>query len=143
MRLNPDELAAMHKLARKHDVPASALVRGWILQHLTDEDHAPTDTASVVNRLQSDVRALRRLVASYTPTTPPHVLFRAGCSYRCPSDERRARTLLVDLQVALPNELSVVSRFLLPAVEAAILVVLLRSTPVASTGCRVRCAAWG
>lgn len=64
LRLNPDELIAVQELARKRDVPASALVRGWILQRLADEESAPTDTATVVDRLEADVRALRRLVAS-------------------------------------------------------------------------------
>lgn len=63
LRLNPDELTAVRELARQRDIPASALVRGWILQHLTDENNAPTDTATVVNRLEADVRALRKLVA--------------------------------------------------------------------------------
>jgi len=40
-----------------------------------------------------------------------------------------AMAAAIALQVALPNELSVVSRFLLPAVEAAILVVLLAVNP--------------
>jgi transposase-like protein len=64
LRLNPDELAAVHDLAGEHGVPASALVRGWIVQRLADERNAPTDTAAVVERLESDLRTLRRLVAS-------------------------------------------------------------------------------
>ena len=64
LRLNPDELTAVHSLAREHDIPASALVRGWILQHLAQADSTPTDTATAVDRLEADVRALRRLVAS-------------------------------------------------------------------------------
>jgi len=64
LRLNPDELKAVQELARQREVPASALVRGWILQRLADEEGAPTDTAAVVDRLEADVRALRRLVAS-------------------------------------------------------------------------------
>jgi transposase-like protein len=64
LRLNPDELTAVHALAREHNIPASALVRGWILQHLAPHDSTPTDTAEAVDRLEADVRALRRLVAS-------------------------------------------------------------------------------
>ncbi len=64
LRLNPDELAAVHDLARQRDIPASALVRGWILQHLTDQEDTPTDTATAVDRLEADLRTLRRLVAS-------------------------------------------------------------------------------
>lgn len=64
LRLNPDELAAVQDLARASNVPASALVRGWITQRLAAERNAPTDTAAVVDRLEADVRTLRRLVAS-------------------------------------------------------------------------------
>lgn len=64
LRLNPDELAAVQNLARAGDVPASALVRGWIVQCLDAERNAPTETAAVVERLEADVRTLRRLVAS-------------------------------------------------------------------------------
>lgn len=64
LRLNPEELAAVHDLARQRDIPASALVRGWILQHLSGQDDTPTDTATAVDRLEADLRALRRLVAS-------------------------------------------------------------------------------
>jgi len=64
LRLNPDELAAVQQLADERDVPASALVRGWIVQRLAAERNTPTDTAMVVERLEADVRTLRRLVAS-------------------------------------------------------------------------------
>ena len=50
LRLNLTELGAVQQLARERDVPASALVRGWILQHLTDEDYTSTNTAAVVGR---------------------------------------------------------------------------------------------
>ena len=64
LRLNPEELTAVQTQAREHNIPASALVRGWILQHLAQADSAPTDTATAVDRIEADVRALRRLVAS-------------------------------------------------------------------------------
>ncbi len=64
LRLNPDELAALHELASEHGVPASALVRGWIVQRLAAERNAPTDTAAMVERLEADVRTLRKMVAS-------------------------------------------------------------------------------
>ncbi len=48
LRLNPDELAALQDLARDSDVPASALVRGWIVQRLEAERNTPTDAAAVV-----------------------------------------------------------------------------------------------
>ena len=64
LRLNPDELAAVQELARERGVPASAVVRGWIVQRLAAERNAPTDTAAVVERLEADVRTLRKLVTS-------------------------------------------------------------------------------
>jgi transposase-like protein len=64
LRLNPDEIAAVHALAETHDVAASTLVRGWILQRLAAERNHPDDTAAMLDRLESDVRVLRKLVAS-------------------------------------------------------------------------------
>jgi hypothetical protein len=64
LRLNPDELTALHELAREREVPASALVRGWIMQHVAAEHNAPSTTAAALERLEADVRALRNLVAS-------------------------------------------------------------------------------
>ncbi len=64
LRLNPEELAAVQDLAHERDVPASALVRGWITQRLAAERSASTDTAAIVARLEDDVRTLRKLVAS-------------------------------------------------------------------------------
>lgn len=64
LRLGPDELAAVRDVAREYDVPAGALVRGWILQQLTARRAAPTDTAAVVDRLEADVATLRKLITS-------------------------------------------------------------------------------
>lgn len=64
LRLNPDELASVQALAEDQGVPASTLVRGWIVRRLAAERTAPTDTAAVVERLEADVRTLRKLVAS-------------------------------------------------------------------------------
>ena len=64
LRLNPDELAAVQAAAEDRDIPASTLVRGWIVRQLAAERGAPTDTAAVVERLEADVRTLRKLVAS-------------------------------------------------------------------------------
>jgi len=64
LRLNPAEVAAVQELAGERGVPASALVRGWILQRVAAERNEPTDTAAVVERLEADVRTLRKLVAS-------------------------------------------------------------------------------
>lgn len=64
LRLNPEELAAVQAAAEDRDIPASTLVRGWIMRQLAAERGAPTDAAAVVERLEDDVRTLRRLVAS-------------------------------------------------------------------------------
>lgn len=64
LRLNPEELAAVQTLADERDLPASTLVRGWIVRQLAAERGAPSDTAAVVERLEADVATLRRLVAS-------------------------------------------------------------------------------
>ncbi len=64
LRLNPNELADLQYLAREQGVPASALVRSWILKWLAAERDAPTGTAAMVDRLEADVRTLRKLVAS-------------------------------------------------------------------------------
>jgi len=62
LRLNPDEMAAVQDLARRADVPASALVRGWIVQRVAAERGASNDAAAVVDQLEADVRRLRELV---------------------------------------------------------------------------------
>jgi hypothetical protein len=64
LRLNPEELAEVQAVADDRGVPASTLVRGWIVRQLATERNAPTDTAAVVERLEADVRTLRKLVAS-------------------------------------------------------------------------------
>lgn len=64
LRLNPEELAEVQAVANDRGVPASTLVRGWIVRQLAAERTAPTDTAAVVERLEADVRTLRKLVAS-------------------------------------------------------------------------------
>lgn len=64
MRLNPDELAAVQALAEEQDVPASTLVRGWIVRQLAAEQAGTADTTAMLDRLETDVRVLRKLVAS-------------------------------------------------------------------------------
>lgn len=64
LRLNPDELAAVQALAEDQGVPASTLVRGWIVRQLAAEQAGGADTAAMLDRLETDVRVLRRLVAS-------------------------------------------------------------------------------
>lgn len=64
LRLNPDEMAAVQALATELGVPVSALVRGWIVQRVEAEKSTPTEAAAAVDRLEADVWALRKLVAS-------------------------------------------------------------------------------
>lgn len=64
LRLNPDEMAGIRDAAERRGVPASTLVRGWVVRELTAERSGPTDASQVVDRLEDDVRALRRLVVS-------------------------------------------------------------------------------
>jgi hypothetical protein len=53
----------LQELASERNVPASALVRGWIVQRLAAERSAPTDAAAAVERLEADVATLRKLVS--------------------------------------------------------------------------------
>ena len=64
LRLNPEELAEVQAVAEDRGIPASTLVRGWIVRQLAAERGAPSDTAAVIERLEADVRTLRKLVAS-------------------------------------------------------------------------------
>ncbi|MBN9611801.1 MAG: hypothetical protein J0I11_21110 [Actinobacteria bacterium] len=64
LRLREDELAGIHELAMAADVPASAMVRGWIAERLASERSASATTAALIDRIESDVRALRKSVAS-------------------------------------------------------------------------------
>ena len=50
VRLNPDELAELTAYADRLDVPASALVRGWILSHV--RPGADTSPAAVVEAVE-------------------------------------------------------------------------------------------
>jgi hypothetical protein len=62
LRLNPNELAELQAVAEARGVPASTLVRGWITQRLTAEHTTPNDTTLMLDRLENDVRVLRKLV---------------------------------------------------------------------------------
>lgn len=61
VRLAPDDVAAIEALARKLDVPISALLRGWILDALaTMRDES---IATALDRFTADIQRLRELVA--------------------------------------------------------------------------------
>lgn len=64
LRLNPDDLAELQATAEDRGIPVFTLVRGWIVRQLTAERTAPADTAAVIDRLEADVRTLRKLLAS-------------------------------------------------------------------------------
>jgi hypothetical protein len=51
-------------LAKDQGVAASTLVRGWIVRQLAAEHAGAADTAAMLDRLETDVRVLRKLVAS-------------------------------------------------------------------------------
>jgi hypothetical protein len=61
VRLNPDEFADLTAYADRLDVPASALVRGWIVSHL--RPGADTSPAAVVDRIAREVEQLRQQLA--------------------------------------------------------------------------------
>ncbi|MPZ63269.1 MAG: hypothetical protein GEU93_18685 [Propionibacteriales bacterium] len=59
VRLPADALAEIESIAKQHDVPVGALIRGWVLASLAAE--RDTTLADAVNRLAVDVDRLRRL----------------------------------------------------------------------------------
>jgi hypothetical protein len=61
VRLNPEEFTELTRYAAQVDVPPSALVRGWILSHLRQDDDATP--ASTVERIAREVEHLRRQIA--------------------------------------------------------------------------------
>ncbi len=62
IRLNPDEFEALNRHAEQLDLPASTLVRSWILAHLSSDGETPA--AATVNRIAKEVEQLRRQLAS-------------------------------------------------------------------------------
>lgn len=60
VRLNPDELDALNTVATRLGVPASSLVRGWILEGIDDEHDQP-DLQSALDRLAADIDRVRAL----------------------------------------------------------------------------------
>jgi len=62
VRLTPERVEQIEAVARKLDVPASALVRGWVLAGLAAQ-HADS-VSGTIERLEADVRRLRELISS-------------------------------------------------------------------------------
>lgn len=61
VRLREAELAEIQQIATEHDVPVSALIRGWVLAGLAEE--RGTSLRSAIERLAGDADRLRRLAA--------------------------------------------------------------------------------
>jgi hypothetical protein len=62
IRLNPDEFEALNRHAEQLELPASTLVRGWILSQLrADTDVSP---AATVDRIAREIEKLRRRLVS-------------------------------------------------------------------------------
>lgn len=61
VRLPEAEFADIERLAAEHDIPVSALIRGWVLAGLADE--RGTSLRSAIDRLAGDADRLRRLAA--------------------------------------------------------------------------------
>ncbi|HVX43248.1 MAG TPA: hypothetical protein VHC49_05170 [Mycobacteriales bacterium] len=61
VRLNPDEFDELAQYAGALDVPASALVRGWILDQLRAGSQSPLRT---VERMARDLEQLRRQIVA-------------------------------------------------------------------------------
>lgn len=59
VRLNPDEFDKLAFYAAALDVPASTLVRGWILDRLRTSDKSMQQT---VERLARDIQQLRHQI---------------------------------------------------------------------------------
>lgn len=62
VRLNPGEFDELARYASQLDVPASALVRGWILEHLRPEPEM--SPAAAAARIAREAEDLRRRLAS-------------------------------------------------------------------------------
>ena len=60
IRLDPNDVATIEAIARKMDVPVSALVRGWVLRGMTE--HGDGSLSSMVERLKVDVDRLQELL---------------------------------------------------------------------------------
>lgn len=61
IRLRPEKVEQIEAAARRLDIPASALVRGWVLAGLAEANEG--SVTSTIDRLEAEVRKLRSLVA--------------------------------------------------------------------------------
>lgn len=56
VRLNPDEVAALQEYADKEGLPASTLVRSWIIERLRSNGAAPDIRQLIHDEVQTAVR---------------------------------------------------------------------------------------
>lgn len=61
VRLREDDFAEIQEIAARHDIPVSALIRGWVLAGLADE--RVVTLAGAIDKLIGDADRLRRLAA--------------------------------------------------------------------------------
>jgi len=62
IRLAPERVEQIEAVARRLDIPASVLVRGWVLGGLAAQDADSVN--GTIERLEADVRRLRELISS-------------------------------------------------------------------------------
>jgi len=62
IRLAAEQIEQIEQIAAGAGVPASGLVRDWVLQALAAARSGDTTVAAVVERLSNDVAELRRVV---------------------------------------------------------------------------------
>lgn len=60
IRLDPDDVRTIEQIARKIDVPVSALVRGWVPRGMAE--HHNGSLLSMVERLRIDIDRVRELL---------------------------------------------------------------------------------
>lgn len=60
VRLDPDDIEAIEQIARRMDVPVTALVRGWVLRGMAE--HGDESLASAVERARVDIEWVRELL---------------------------------------------------------------------------------
>ena len=62
VRLPTEAMERIEAIAREHDVPVSALIRGWVLAGLAGEQDDSLEAA--VERLRADVERVQRLASA-------------------------------------------------------------------------------
>jgi hypothetical protein len=60
VRLNPEDVDEIEKVSIRCGIPASALVRGWVLRALAES--RPESVPDLVERVAADVQKIREIV---------------------------------------------------------------------------------